>query len=88
MSHTPGPWNNTCETNGRLRIDSKDYVVAYITTPRNFEWMADGKLIAASPELLDAAKIVCSLGANANAFALQLAIKELKRVVEKATLKK
>jgi hypothetical protein len=58
MSHTPGPWIVTNEDPPRiLATDDRATVVAVTTAPRsNPSNMADARLIAAAPELLEALK--------------------------------
>ena len=57
MKHTPGPWTTPSTTaTTSLRIDTPrgSFIVSCSGLPKREEWAANGKLIAAAPEMLDA----------------------------------
>ena len=56
MSHTPGPWKiGTPPPNGEQTIgNSQGLMVAVATTGFNVPTLANARLIAAAPELLEA----------------------------------
>ena len=64
--HTPGPWSVQVEPHPigggmtEILISSERGEVAYFNTSSHAEYMADARLIAAAPELLDALQDLCS----------------------------
>lgn len=60
LHHTPGSWEVSTET-GDIRIKSDYGTLAYIPDSRIYREMmkANAYLIAAAPELLEAAKVIC-----------------------------
>ena len=66
MSHTSGPWLVTdTRISGRLAIGWAEGTVAYVALPDSDDTeLADASLIAAAPELLEAAERALNFIAN------------------------
>lgn len=61
MKHTPGPWNVSNVLSDRIQIGNPlAGEIANIDTNYNNNHKADARLIAAAPELLEAAKTLLS----------------------------
>ncbi len=56
MSHTPGPWDiNDFRPNEIVRVDNPDWVITTVSSSPNL--LANARLIAAAPELLEACEL-------------------------------
>lgn len=49
--HTPGPWDNNAPHEQTIKAKGKDVATVYCS---NKDWQANARLIAASPDLLEA----------------------------------
>jgi hypothetical protein len=61
MSHTPKPWKAKFYGDNSCDIYAGDKLIAELEYPDGDECDADGLLIAAAPELLEAARIALSM---------------------------
>lgn len=76
--HTPGPWKfNVIDSRGM--IEGRDQLVAYVDQVK----VIDGHLLAAAPELLEAAKKAVELMKN-DGYAWKHGVVELREAISKA----
>ena len=81
--HTPGPWIN----NHQGAIEARDMVICRVmdgyTTPTIKEAIANARLIAAAPELLEALKALSGLEVKGHALIDRLQFSETGRTLAK-----
>jgi hypothetical protein len=85
MSHTPGPWKiGTPPPNGEQTIgNSQGLMVAVATTGFNVPTLANARLIAAAPELLEALESMVEM-VEMNGFGKAYAMDIARAAIEKA----
>lgn len=90
--HTPGPWRHH---EGCIKADHDDLPLSYDKCLRDYQCRqliaetvdgANARLIAAAPELLDAAKMIVDLAINGPGVEIPLdALKRVQAAIAKAT---